>query len=84
MDSKDALKRIVEITEQVNELLDEATELADEHDVSFKFSPRCTSETFTYVPAVVWEGSSSCEWDDSGYTEDGYWDTEWASSSADC
>ena len=84
MNQEQALKRIAEITEHVNALLDEATELADEYEVSFKFSPRCSEDTYEYHPAVVWEASTSCEWETSDTVEEGYWDIEWASSSANC
>jgi hypothetical protein len=77
--------RINEILSQIDELLAEATDIADEEDIEFTFSAP-ESEPIKYKPAVVWEASTSCSWETSDTVDPGYWvtDDSWNNSSANC
>ena len=81
MERQEATSRISQILLEIEHLLEEATELADEHDISFTYQPP-GSASVKYKPAVIWEASTSCEWETSDEVDPGYWEEKWQSS--DC
>jgi hypothetical protein len=69
-----AKKDIKKILAEVNDLLDKATEIADEHEISFDFKP---STLGTYHPReLIWQASGGCEWEASDEWADAHWSHE--------
>jgi hypothetical protein len=75
-------EKIEKLLEAAREALRQAAEVADAHDVEFRWNGPEDSYGFggRYEPARTWQASGGCEWEESGE------DTEarWISSSEDC
>lgn len=79
-----AQKQIADILVKINDLLEEATEIADDNRVDFDFMPTTVGHYTAAHPE--WEASSGCEWETSdGDIIGGEWSSvDWNSSSLSC
>ena len=84
MTKQEASALIAKKVKAAQQLISEATEIADENKVSFRFDGpdgKVYGMGGSYEPRVEWN-SSHCEWDDSGCSEDE--DYGWKASSQSC
>ena len=80
-----AQKKIEELVQAALDAIEEATEIADEHEIEFKYEP---TNVGTYTPRhLEWAASTGCEWETSDEWSEGRWSGEhidWQSSSMYC